>query len=109
MEEIEDLDDMDMEQRSTFPVGKAQARALKIGDTVTVTVKGEVCGVSKGYGKESIFNLDVKFKGIPKVEANKADASVREMIGPDKAPVGRHKNEADKSLDDFRLGKKRAY
>jgi hypothetical protein len=53
--------------------------------------------------------LDVKFKGIPKVEANKADASVREMIGPDKAPAGRHKNEADKSLDDIYTGKKRAY
>lgn len=102
---------MPTERRSNFDVNKKQARSLQIGDTVTVTVKGEVCGISRGYGlkpADEVYNLEVKFKGMPKVESNAADATLRDMVG-EKAPVGRHKNEADKSIDDIFTGKQRAY
>lgn len=100
-------------KRSNFEVAKAQAKKLSIGDAVTITIRGEVCGISAGYGPKDQsgepYSLEVKYRGLPKIEANAADATVRGLMGSDRAPAGRHKNEADKSLDDVYMGKTRAY
>lgn len=110
-EEIE-APDVPVERRSNFDLSKKQARALQIGDRVTVVVKGEVCGISRGYGGpkgSEPYTIEVKFKGLPEIKSNSADASVRSLMGEKTGTGPRHKNEADKSLDDIHSGKTRAY
>lgn len=99
---------MPTERRSNFDVNKKQARSLQIGDTVTVTVKGEVCGISRGYGlkpADEVYNLEVKFKGMPKVESNAADATLRDMVG-EKAPWDGTRTRRTRALTISLLGNK---
>ncbi len=102
--------DEQVEKRISLDVPKSLAKTLTLGDSITATVSGQVCGISTGYdkGDAKTICLNIKFSKPPKIVTNQADASVRSMMGT--APkVGRTKNEADKSLKDLRDSVERSY
>lgn len=106
---VESMDEQ-VEKRISLDVPKALAKTLTLGDSITATVSGQVCGISTGYdkGDAKTICLDIKFAKPPRIVTNQADASVRSMMGT--APkVGRTKNEADKSLKDLRDSVERSY
>lgn len=105
-----EITDEQVEKRLSLNVSKSLAKTLTLGDSITVTVSGQVCGISTGYdkGDAKTICLDIKFSKPPKIVTNQADASVRSMMGT--APkFGRTKNEADKSLKDLRGSVERSY
>jgi hypothetical protein len=105
-----EMADEAVEKRISLDVPKDLAKTLTLGDSITATVSGQVCGISTGYdkGDAKTICLDIKFSKPPKITTNQADASVRSMMGMS-PKTGRTKNEADKPLNDLHDRVKRAY
>lgn len=100
-----------VEKRVSLDIPKALAKSLSLGDSITATISGTVCGIALGYHSKNdtkTISLEVKFTKPPKISTNQADASVRSMMGMSHK-MGRTKNEADKSLNDLHNSVKRAY
>ena len=100
-----------IERRVSLSVPKALAKSLTLGDSITATISGTVCGIALDYSSREdmkTISLEVKFTKPPKISTNQADASVRSMMGMFQK-MGRTKNEADKSLNDLHDSVKRAY
>ncbi len=100
-----------IERRVSLSVPRALAKSLTLGDSITATISGTVCGIALDYSSKDntkTISLEVKFTKPPKIATNQADASVRSMMGASPR-VGRAKNDADKSLNDLHDRVKRAY
>jgi hypothetical protein len=69
----------------TADIPVEQGQSIKIGDEVTMTVKGEITEIRKPYGeKESAgkrLNITISRPRTVEVEANTADQSLKQMIG----------------------------
>lgn len=103
--------DEEYERRVSIDVQKSLSKTLVLGDSVTATISGEVCGISHDYGDKGdakTIRLEIRFSKPPKIVTNRADASIRAMMG-NQNKVGRTKNEADMSLDDLHDGVERSY
>ena len=106
-----DTNEENVERRISFDVPKSLGKTLGLGDSITATIVGKVCCLSSEYGDKGeaeMIRLEVSFSSPPKIVTNKADASVRAMMGIS-GKVGRTKNEADKSLNDLHDSVKRSY
>lgn len=97
-----------MPERFSCSVPKSVANSVKVGARADVSISGVVIGITKEYGRGNTYRLEMEYKVTPDVKFNRADASLRDLMG-DKPSVGRFKNEADKSLDDIYHSKERAY
>jgi len=67
-------------------------RGIKIGEEVTITLKGKVSGFQAPYEDGDNAHLDLKPILIKSISSNFADKSIKEMAGIEVA------NEADRSF-----------
>jgi len=80
----EEKNDEKMEKRVSFDVPKSMAKTLTLGDSIIATVEGKVCCISSEYGDKGdskTIRIEIGFSKLPKVVTNKADASLRSMMG----------------------------
>ena len=67
------------EPHSSIVMKIGEARGCSVGDRVTVTLAGEVAGVSEDYSGKGLYRVDIKNYEVHKAGVNSADKARKEM------------------------------
>lgn len=70
-----------IENPTRITVNKSQAGDVSIGQSVSITVEGEVQGIRKDYVDGAKYEIELKDSEVTDITTSKADKALDEMMG----------------------------